>query len=123
LIGVTVLADKAAKAGYSLFGEAITRDTPVSLEAACIVGSVIVIFSVWINRKFEASASAAKDAAKSATDAHVAAEAAHHAVVEDSKESQKLADNIELIKKQLGELPCSRPSSRIACKTLTVDQP
>ena len=87
-----------------LIGEAIGRDTPVTLESACIVGAVIVGFSVFINHKFETTAAAAREAA---TAAKTASAAAGIAATSAQASAAKLDLHILQVKEQLNRLPCN----------------
>ena len=42
-------------AGSALFGEAISQDTPITLQAACITGCVFVSVALWITNRFNQS--------------------------------------------------------------------
>jgi len=41
--------------GAGIFGEAISQDTPITLQAACITGCVIVTVALWITNRFNQS--------------------------------------------------------------------
>lgn len=52
LSGLMFATIAASEKFVGFLAETINRDTPVSLEAACIVGASILTFAIWINRKF-----------------------------------------------------------------------
>lgn len=125
---VVYFGDHVVKSTLAMLGEAapIGRDTPISLEAACIVGGVIVGFSIWINKKFDSSARHAKEASAAATLAATnAATAATNAATASSTatESRRLmTDAIVGLKKQLDTLACLKTSAEIPCE-LKKDSP
>ena len=120
---VIFFGGKAVKSTYAVFGDAsISRDTPISLEAAAIVGGVIVTFSIWINKKFDTSARHAKEASAAATLASTNAATAALAAATASSVAVEartlMSEGIKGLKKQLDTLACLKPLAEAACQAL-----
>ena len=95
LLFATFVSEKVADG----VGIAIGRDSSISLEAACIVGGVVLTF--WINRKFDNIGKAANSAQVTAKTAAEAARDAHNS-------SLAMTKSLEGIKLRLDTLPCHK---------------
>lgn len=123
-------------------GVTVGSESQITIKDAYAVGAVVFACAIWVvvsfyklkllilekssettnavNASAASAATAAGHATVSATHATTAAIHAETAAKESELAFAGLRGDLEKIKDQLDELPCSRPKSKIACRTLEV---